>query len=49
VITLKDVLRLESKQIAASLEISDALVRQRLHRGRQALLTLMTPHMEGTP
>ncbi len=45
VIVLKDVEGLQSKEIAASLGISDALVRQRLHRGRQALMTLLAPAM----
>lgn len=45
VIVLKEVAGLESKAIAASLEISDALVRQRLHRGRLALMKLLDPVM----
>lgn len=46
VIVLKDIEGLESRQIAESLGISDALVRQRLHRGRQALMKLLAPVME---
>lgn len=45
VIVLRDVEGLESKAVAAALGISDALVRQRLHRGRQALLTVMNERM----
>ncbi len=46
VIVLKDIEGLQSSEIAASLGISDALVRQRLHRGRQALMRLLAPVME---
>lgn len=50
VIMMRDVEGLESKSVAAALNISDALVRQRLHRGRQALLTLLNERMtEVTP
>lgn len=53
VIVLKDVEGYESRQIATALGISDALVRQRLHRGRQALMKLLAPMMaameEGQP
>lgn len=45
VIVLRDIEGMESKEVAASLGISDALVRQRLHRGRQALLKLLEPTM----
>lgn len=41
VVVLRDIEGLESKAAATSLGISDALVRQRLHRGRQALLKLL--------
>lgn len=43
VLVLKDIEGMESKAIAASLGVSDALVRQRLHRARQALLALLDP------
>ncbi|MBK8975017.1 MAG: sigma-70 family RNA polymerase sigma factor [Planctomycetes bacterium] len=43
VIELRDIQGLDSKSAARELGISDALVRQRLHRARQALLTLLTP------
>ncbi len=45
VIVLRDVEGLDSKAVATSLGISDALVRQRLHRGRQALMKLLEPMM----
>lgn len=46
VVILRDVEGLASREVAESLGISDALVRQRLHRGRQALLKLLAPTME---
>lgn len=45
VILLRDVYGHESRAVAASLGISDALVRQRLHRARQALTKLLEPAM----
>lgn len=45
VLVLRDVEGLDSRAVAESLQISDALVRQRLHRGRQALMTLLEPVM----
>jgi RNA polymerase sigma-70 factor (ECF subfamily) len=45
VLILKDMEGMESKAIAASLDISDALVRQRLHRARLALVRLLDPSM----
>lgn len=47
VLLLRDVEGLDSKAVAASLEISDSLVRQRLHRARLALVKLLQPTMEG--
>jgi RNA polymerase sigma-70 factor (ECF subfamily) len=46
VVILRDVEGLASREVAESLGITDALVRQRLHRGRQALLKLLGPTME---
>jgi RNA polymerase sigma-70 factor (ECF subfamily) len=43
VLVLRDVEGLESKAVAEALGISDASVRQRLHRGRQALMKLLEP------
>ncbi len=43
VLVLRDVEGLESKAVANSLGISDASVRQRLHRARQALMKLLEP------
>ena len=42
VVMLRDAEGLESAAVAAALGISDSLVRQRLHRGRLALVKLMT-------
>ncbi len=41
VLILRDVTGMESKEVAAALGISDALVRQRLHRARLALMNLL--------
>jgi len=43
VIVLRDIEGLESKAVATALGISDSLVRQRLHRGRLALMKLLEP------
>lgn len=43
VVMMRDAEGMESKAVAAALGISDALVRQRLHRGRVALVKLLTP------
>lgn len=45
-VVLKDVEGLQSSEIALALGISDALARQRVHRGRQALMKLMQPTMQ---
>lgn len=45
VVLLRDVEGLESKAVAERLGISDALVRQRLHRARQALVKLIDPSL----
>jgi RNA polymerase sigma-70 factor (ECF subfamily) len=46
VLVLKDVEGMQSAAIALALGISDSLVRQRIHRGRQAMVKLMTPAMQ---
>lgn len=46
VLVLKDVVGMQSSTIAEALGISDALVRQRVHRGRQALMKLLAPVMQ---
>lgn len=46
VLVLKDVVGMQSSAIAEALGISDALVRQRVHRGRQALMKLLAPVMQ---
>jgi RNA polymerase sigma-70 factor (ECF subfamily) len=45
VIVLRDMEDRTSAQVAQALNISDALVRQRLHRARQALVKLLGPTM----
>lgn len=47
VIVLRDVEGLDGKSAAESLGISDSLVRQRLYRGRQALMKLLERRMKG--
>lgn len=49
VVVLRDLEGLESKDVAAQLGVSDDAVRQRLHRGRQALTRLLRPVMEENP
>lgn len=45
VLVLRDIEGLESKAVANALGISDASVRQRLHRARQALMKLLEPKL----
>ncbi len=45
VVMLRDIEGMDSKAVAESLGISDSLVRQRLHRGRQGLMKLLEPLM----
>ena len=45
VLVLREIEGMDSKAVAATLGISDALVRQRLHRSRQALVKLLEPVM----
>lgn len=47
VVQMRDLEGQDSKTVARTLGISDALVRQRLHRGRLALMTLLTPIFGG--
>jgi RNA polymerase sigma-70 factor (ECF subfamily) len=47
VVLLREIEGLESKVVAERLGISDALVRQRLHRARQALVKLLDPTLSG--
>ncbi len=49
VLLLRDIEGLESRAVATSLGVSDALVRQRLHRGRQVLMKLLEPMMTPAP
>lgn len=45
VLVLRDVEAMPSKEVAAALGITDALVRQRLHRGRQFLAERLRPEL----
>lgn len=47
VVVLRDIEGLESKAAGEALGISDGLVRQRLHRARQALMKLLEQRMKG--
>lgn len=44
VVTLRDIEQLSTADVAKMLEISEGAVRVRLHRARQALRKLLTPH-----
>ena len=45
VLVLRDIEGLDTKEAAGLLEISDDAVKTRLHRARQALRTLLNPHV----
>ena len=45
VVIMRDMEGMASKEVAKALGMGDALVRQRLHRGRQALVKLLDPSM----
>jgi RNA polymerase sigma-70 factor, ECF subfamily len=45
IVIMRDVEGMPSKEVAKALGMSDALARQRLHRGRQALVKLLDPVM----
>ena len=47
VLVLRDIEGLDTKEAAGLLEISDDAVKTRLHRARQALRTLLNPHVRG--
>lgn len=49
VLVLREIEGIDSKAVAETLGISDALVRQRLHRSRQALMKLLEPVMRSEP
>ncbi|MFA6046144.1 MAG: sigma-70 family RNA polymerase sigma factor [Phycisphaerales bacterium] len=48
VVVLRDIEGLDSKAAGESLGIRDSLVRQRLHRARQALMKLLEQRMKGS-
>ena len=47
VLVLRDIEELSSKEVALALGISDASVRQRLHRARQAVAVRLRPELRG--
>ncbi len=47
VLLLRDIEQLSTEETAARLELSVPAVKTRLHRARQALKTLLDPHMQG--
>lgn len=47
VLVLRDIEGLDTKEAAGLLEISNDAVKTRLHRARQALRTLLDPHVRG--
>ncbi|MFN3241935.1 MAG: RNA polymerase sigma factor [Planctomycetota bacterium] len=49
VVVMRDLEGMESKDVATQLGVRDDTVRQRLHRGRQALTRLLRPVMEDHP
>ncbi len=49
VLLLRDIEGFDTQESAEILEISQNLVKTRLHRGRQALRTILEPVMQETP
>lgn len=47
VLVLRDIEELSSKEVALALSISDASVRQRLHRARQSIAERLRPELRG--
>ncbi len=48
VLVLRDIEELDTEETARVLEVSTNAVKTRLHRARQALRTLLDPHLRGT-
>jgi RNA polymerase sigma-70 factor (ECF subfamily) len=46
IILLRDIQEMDTRDVAEYLEISESLVKTRLHRARQALRTLLAPHFQ---
>ena len=44
VLVLRDIEQVDTKEAATMLDISESLVKTRLHRARQALRSLLDPH-----
>lgn len=49
VLLLRDIEEFDTAETARILRVSTAVVKTRLHRARQALRTLLTPHFEADP
>ena len=49
VLVLRDIEELSTQEVAEALDITPSAVKVRLHRARQALLTLLRPHVERGP
>ena len=47
VLLLRDIEELDTQETARQLSVSEAVVKTRLHRARQALRTLLDPHFRG--
>jgi len=47
ILMLRDIEEMDTREVATQLEISESLVKTRLHRARQALRTLLEPHILG--
>lgn len=48
VLLLRDIEQMSTEETAEALELTPGAVKTRLHRARQALKTLLDPHMQGT-
>lgn len=49
ILLLRDIEEVDTPEVAAALGITENAVRIRLHRGRQALRTLLDPHLRRSP
>ena len=49
VLVLRDIEELSTQEVAEALDLTPSAVKVRLHRARQALLTLLRPHVERGP
>ena len=46
---LRDIEELSTQEVAEALDLTPSAVKVRLHRARQALLTLLRPHVQRGP